>query len=176
MDMRLKKLLCGLVSAGMLLSSLSGVAGAIPVKTILEEQSFQGGSVLSGHIAKLQEFIEEEKSKLLLEGGYYLENIQRVDYLAFGIFCCFCYKHDLNRCIDRVVKQRNTAERREDISLIEHMADNHDQFSELCKRFEIGDMPAEEISGLVQFIRMCYAKNRTNGKEGRKPGRSVREE
>ena len=176
--MNFKKTLCGLMAFGTLSSSLIGAVGAKPMKNIFDENLIQGGTMISTHVVKLQEFIKEEKNRLALEGGYFLENLQRLDSLVFGIFCCFCYKNNLTGYIEQVVRHRVPAERREDMDVLESiLRDNPEQSKELYERFEIGDMSSGDFSELVKFVKVCAAKTRSaRGAERRKPGRQLREE
>lgn len=176
--MNFKKTLCSLISAGVLFGSLGSTACAVPMKSILGEGIFQSDPIVSAHIFKLQEFMAEERAKLVSEGRYNLENVQRMDSLVFGIFCYFCYKKNLTIHIEQVVKQRSVVEHREDMDVIESILPENPKDSEpLYERFEIGSMSDEEVSDLVRFIRECTPKRKaTKTGKRRKPGRELRQE
>ena len=176
--MYLRKALCSLIFVGILTGCFGGIVDAAPMEVILKGCQFQDGKMIGPHVIKLQEYMQEEKNRLALEGDYCLENIKRLDSLTFGIFCCFCYKNNLTGYIEQVVKQRVPSERREDMDVIEHILPSNPTTSgELYARFGMENMLLDEFPRLAEFIRQCIPKRKVaRDGEPRKPGRRLREE
>lgn len=143
--MHLKKTIYTLASTLMLSALLGGIAKAIPMKDVFNEivQKMKPGKQVIAHIQKLQSYLEEEspRTKPTLTGLDPISMIRRKDSIAFGIFCCMCYKKNWTNYIRYAAERRNVNDRKEDIEVLENIfpgsINGPDGLLALCDRLEI---------------------------------------
>ncbi len=187
--MRLKKILCGLLSALIMSTCLTGLAEAKPMKNILEEiLKMSTVPQVRDYINRFIRYIDEESLRLKSETFKVdtASEIKRKDSVVFGIFCSLCYKYNWNRYIVYAAKNRDASEHAEDLDVLENIfpssVGSPDGLKALCSELmiDVGDIIMtpkswavfirfiDEISLSDKKISPCHSREKTASKKGRK--------
>lgn len=161
--MRLKKMLCGLLSALIMSTCLTGLAEAKPMKNILEEiLKMSTVPQVRDYINRFIRYIDEESLRLKLETFKVdtASEIKRKDSVVFGIFCSLCYKYNWNRYIVYAAKNRDASEHAEDLDVLENIfpssVGSPDGLKALCSELmiDVGDiiMTPKSWAVFIRFI------------------------
>jgi len=126
--MHLKKTLYTLVSTLTLSALLCGIAKAIPMQVVFDEvmQKMKPEKQVSDHIQKLKSYLEEKapRTKSTLTGLDPVSVIRRKDSIAFGLFCCMCYKNNWTNYVRYAAERRDANDRKEDIEVLKDIFPN----------------------------------------------------